>query len=172
MNLLGRWQQRLAQSALGQRWQHFQPGERRALSGLGGVALVALLYLSIWQPVQRYLDQSTAWYSQQRELNEYLLANAEQARASPASFALPVSAVELRGLLTRTAQEQGLNIELFETSGTGAQVNLAPSAFDHVLRWLQHLQSQGVGFGEVSLQRGDQGLVQARLNLMASPQRP
>ena len=51
---------------------------------------------------------------------------------------------------------------------TGVQVNLAPAPFANLLAWLQQLQAEGVSFADVSLERGDNGRVLARLSLAAN----
>jgi type II secretory pathway component PulM len=71
----------------------------------------------------------------------------------------------LQGLVTSSAQAAGLSIERVDSDSSGLQVNLAPSAFVNLLPWLQQLQNSGVGFSEVSLERGENNLVLARLSL-------
>ena len=65
-------------------------------------------------------------------------------------------------------QERGLSIERVDSDATGVQVNLAPAPFANLLAWLQQLQAEGVRFADVSLERGDNGRVLARLSLAVS----
>ena len=168
VSLRSRLHQQARHSPLGQRWQQLPPRDRLALLGLGLFFVVVLVYLLLWQPVQRDLQQSRQWFSQQRELHSYLLEHAEQARQTLAQPQQQVSAEALQGLLTRSAKEQGLSIERIDSDAAGVQVNLAPVAFASLLPWLQQLQGEGVTFNQVSLERGEQGLLVARLSLAAS----
>ena len=80
VSLRSQLQQRLQLSPFGQRWQQLPSRDRLALLGLGAFMAVVLIYLALWLPLQRDLQQSRAWYSQQRELHAYVLAHADQAR--------------------------------------------------------------------------------------------
>lgn len=167
VNLRSQLQQRLHLSPLGQRWQQLPSRDRLALLGLGVFMLVVLIYLALWQPLQRDLQQSRAWYSQQRELHAYVLAHADQARQL-AGQPQQIDAEALHGLVTRSAQERGLSIDRVDSDASGVQVNLAPAPFNNLLAWLQQLQGEGVRFADVSLERGDNGRVLARLSLAVS----
>ena len=160
-------QQRARLSPLGQRWQQLPPRDRFALLGLGFFLLMALIYLALWQPLQRDLQQSRDWYSQQRNLYAYLLAHADEARQLAGNPQQQIDAEALHGVVTRSAQERGLSIERVDSDASGVQVNLALAPFANVLAWLQQLHSQGVHFADVSLERGDNGNVLARLSLTA-----
>ena len=160
-------QQRARLSPLGQRWQQLPPRDRFALLGLGFFLLMALIYLALWQPLQRDLQQSRDWYSQQRDLYAYLLAHADEARQLAGNPQQQIDAEALHGVVTRSAQERGLSIERVDSDATGVQVNLAPAPFANLLAWLQQLHSQGVNFADVSLERGDNGNVLTRLSLTA-----
>ena len=161
-------QQRARLSPLGQRWQQLPPRDRFALLGLGFFLLMALIYLALWQPLQRDLQQSRDWYSQQRDLYAYLLAHADEARQLAGNPQQQIDAEALHGVVTRSAQERGLSIERVDSDATGVQVNLAPAPFANLLAWLQQLQAEGVRFADVSLERGDNGRVLARLSLAAN----
>ncbi len=160
-------QQRARLSPLGQRWQQLPPRDRVALLGLGFFLLMALIYLALWQPLQRDLQHSRDWYSQQRDLHAYLLAHADEARQSAGNPQQQIDAEALHGVVTRSAQERGLSIERVDSDASGVQVNLVLAPFANVLAWLQQLQSQGVHFADVSLERGDNANVLTRLSLTA-----
>lgn len=160
-------QQRARLSPLGQRWQQLPPRDRFALLGLGFFLLMALIYLALWQPLQRDLQQSRDWYSQQRNLYAYLLAHADEARQLAGNPQQQIDAEALHGVVTRSAQERGLSIERVDSDASGVQVKLALAPFANVLAWLQQLHSQGVNFADVSLERGDNGNVLTRLSLTA-----
>lgn len=167
--LSARLQLQVSSSPLWQRWQQLPARDRLALLGLGGFFAALLVYLLIWQPVQQQLQASRNWYAQQSELHQYLLAHADEARQVAAAPQQQVDPEALQGLVTSSAQAAGLSIERVDSDAGGLQVNLAPSAFANLLPWLQQLQSSGVSFGEVSLERGENGLVLARLSLAVSP---
>jgi general secretion pathway protein M len=164
--LSARLQVQLSSSPWWQRWQQLPPRDRLALQGLGAFFTALLLYMLIWQPIQQQLQASRNWYAQQSELHSYLLAHAEQARLAAATPQQHIDPEDLQGLVTSSAKTAGLSIERVDSDSSGLQVNLAPSAFVNLLPWLQQLHSSGVGFSEVSLERGDNGLVLARLSLV------
>jgi general secretion pathway protein M len=163
-----RLQAQFASSPLWLRWQQLPSRDRGALVGLGGFFAAVLVYLLIWQPVQHQLQASRNWYAQQSQLQQYLLAHADEARRVAATPQQQVAPDELQGLVTGSAQSAGLSIERVDSDAGGLQVNLAPSAFASLLPWLLQLQSSGVSFNEVSLERGESGLVLARLSLAVS----
>lgn len=163
-----RLQLQLHSSPLWQRWQQLPSSDRSALFGLASFVAALLVYLLIWQPVQHQLQASRNWYAQQSELHQYLLAHAAEAQQVAAVPQQQVDPEALQGLVTSSAQAAGVSIERVDSDASGLQVNLAPSAFATLLPWLQQLQSNGVSFSEVSLERGENGLVLARLNLSAS----
>jgi general secretion pathway protein M len=97
-----------------------------------------------------------------------VLAHADEARQLAGQPQQQIDAEALHGLVTRSAQERGLSIERVDSDATGVQVNLAPAPFANLLAWLQQLQAEGVSFADVSLERGDNGRVLARLSLAAN----
>lgn len=157
---------RLDQSPLWQRWQRLAPRERRALLLLGLCLILAAGYLGLWQPAQRGLAEARDAYRQQRTLHAYLEQNAELARQL-GPVAVPGPAPEqLQGLVTETAQAQGLQIESLDSQGDGAlTVSLPQASGSALLDWLAVLQAQGVQLEQASLERLDAGLVNARLTL-------
>jgi general secretion pathway protein M len=164
-----RLQMQVSSSPLWQRWQQLPARDRLALTGLAAFFAIVLVYVLLWQPVQQHLKASRNWYAQQSELHSYLLAHADEARQAASTPQQQVDPQALQGLVTSTAQAAGLSIERVDSDASGMQVNLAPSDFANLLPWLQQLQSKGVAFGEVSLERAENSLVLARLSLLVSP---
>lgn len=172
MNVLQSWsarlQLRLGSSLLWQRWQQLPSRDRGALLGLGAFFAAVLVYLLIWQPVQHQLQASRNWYAHKSQLQQYMLAHAGEVRRVAAAPQQQVAPEALQGLVTSSAQTAGLSIERLDSDAGGLQVNLAPSAFASLMPWLLQLQTSGVSFSEVSLERVENELVVARLSLTVS----
>lgn len=165
-NHKGTFALQMQQSVLLQRWRALAPREQLSLTLLGSFLLLVLLYLTLWQPAQRHLQQARESFVEQRELHAYLLGHAALARSLSAA---PVRAVEperLQGLVTSSAAVQGLSIERLDGDGGGMlQVNLQAAPFAQLLRWFTVLQEQGVEIAEAGLERTDDNQVLARLSL-------
>jgi general secretion pathway protein M len=156
----------LQQSVLVQRWRALAPREQLSLGLLGGFLLLVLLYLALWQPVQRQLQQARQSFAEQRELHAYLQSHAELARGLSATPVRMVEPERLQGLVTSSAGVQGLSIERVDGDGGGMlQVNLQAAPFAQLLRWFAVLQEQGVEIAEAGLERSDDNQVVARLSL-------
>jgi len=155
---------------LRQYWQGLPPRDRLALGGLGAFLALVLLYLLLWQPAQRQLEQARQAFAEQRELHAYLQGRAPLARGLSASPQQRVEPERLQGLVTSSAQQQGLSIERLDGDGVGMlQVNLQAAPFAQLLRWFAVLQEQGVEIAEAGLERSDDNRVLARLSLRVAP---
>ena len=154
----------LEQSPLWQRWQHLPPRDRLALQLLGGFLALALFYLAVWSPVAARVERARAYQQQQQALFTYIQANAGQARRQAAPD-------QLQGLVTSTAQKQGLTLERFDNEGNGGLlVTLTQASFESMLKWLAELDKRGVTLTEASLDKVAIGKVDARLTLMVAGQ--
>lgn len=161
--------QRLQGSPLWQRWRALQPREQLALGLLGGFLLVVLFYLLLWQPAQQRAAQARESFQQERELHAYLQANSELARQMSRSSTTRLAPEQLQGLVTATAQQQGLVIESFDGGSDGSlQVALPAAPYTTLLRWFDELQAGGVVLAEVSLGRAGEGMVNARASFRAT----
>lgn len=159
---------RLAQSPLWQRWQAMPARDRSALAALGLFVLAALLYVGVWQPARQALQEARGYYQEQRQLNAYLEQNADLARQLSGTEQPTLAPEQLQGVVTQSAQDQGLRVESFENASDGAVVVKLPAAPSAaLLDWLARLQTQGVRLDEANLQRIGDGLVNASLTLRA-----
>lgn len=156
---------RASASPLWSRWQQQTLRERQALTLLAVFVLLALLYVMLWQPVSREVKDARSYYQQQRELNTYLLQNADQVRQQAVKPAIDLAPEQLQGLVTQSAQQHGLVVERIDSDAEGLLVSLSRASFEALLRCLIDLENQGVTLGEVSLNRAGDGLVDARLTL-------
>lgn len=153
-------------SSLGQRWRALPARDRLALSGLLLFFGLVLLYLLLWLPAERRLAAAREYFETQRGLHAYLQLHAPQARATQGRPQARVEPERLQGLVTATAQQQGLAVERIDSDGPGAvQVSLQPTAFPNLLRWFGVLEGQGVRIEEAGLTRNEDGRVTARLSL-------
>lgn len=168
VNLKTQLQARASGSPLYQRWQQLPARDRLALQLLGGFLALVLLYVGLWQPLQREVREARDWHQSQRELHAYLQANAEQARQGATAPAAPLDASQLQGLVTSSAQQAGIAIDRYDNDGAGLSLNLAGVPFARLLPWLAELERQGVRLAEVGLDRAGAGKVDVRLTLQAN----
>lgn len=148
------------------RWAGLPPRDQVALLLLGGFLALVLLYLLLWQPVAQQAQVAREAYQQERELYQYLQANAPQVRAAPEQSQTPVEAAQLQGVVARTAVEHGLSLERLDSEGSGrVQVNVQAAPFTDLLAWWVELEARGVRIDSLALNRAGEGKVIARLTL-------
>lgn len=168
MNLRQQMRVRLAESPLWLRWQRLQPRERLSLTLLGAFLLVVLLYVLLWQPAQQHARDAQAYFQQERELHAYLEQNTELARQMSRSNPVSLASEQLQGLVTQTAQQNGLTIESFDFGNDGSlQVTLPGAPYGTLLRWFDELQAAGATLAEVSISQAGEGIVDARVSFRA-----
>jgi general secretion pathway protein M len=155
-------------SALAKRWRALVPREQFAVGALLLFVLLALLYVSLWQPAQQRVQAARTALQTQRELNAYMHAQAPLLRNQASTPQASIEPVRLQGLITSSAAAHGLSIERLDNDSAGAvQVNLQPAPFARLLQWISHVQEQGVQISEAGLDRGADNAVVARLTLRA-----
>lgn len=127
------------------RWGRLAPRERQAAGALGGVLLLALLYLLIWSPLQRSLTRLRVDVPNEQA---QLLRMREQA-AQVAQFRRETPAPQASGSLIpnieQSAATHGLRaaftrIEPEGSNGVRIQVDGAP--FNALIGWLADVQKQ------------------------------
>lgn len=168
MNLRQQMHVRLTESPLWLRWQRLQPRERMSLTLLGVFLLAVLFYALLWQPAQQRVRDAQRYFQQERELHAYLEQNTELARQMSRSNPVSLAPEQLQGLVTQSAQQNGLTIESFDNGNDGSlQVTLPGASYATLLRWFDELQAAGAGLVEVSISQVGDGLVDARVSLRA-----
>ncbi|HSC82142.1 MAG TPA: type II secretion system protein M [Pseudomonas sp.] len=159
----------LQRSGLDGRWHSLPPRDRLALVLLGLFLGLLLLYLLLWRPVVQQAELARSHLQQQRVLHQYLQEHAPQVRAQQGKPQLNLDAAGLQGVVTASAASQGLSIDRVDNQGDGGlQINLQPTDFARLLRWLISLEEHGVRIDEAGLERADKGLVSARLLLRSN----
>ncbi|MGK9067011.1 type II secretion system protein M [Stutzerimonas chloritidismutans] len=168
MDLKQQLRVRLAESPLWLRWQRLQPRERLSLTLLGAFLLVVLFYLLLWQPAQQRVRDAREAFERERELYAYLQQNTELARQMSRSNPIVLAPEALQGLVTQSAQANGLTIESFDNGSDGSlQVSLPSASYPTLLRWFDEMQGNGAAIGEVSISQVGDGLVDARVSFLA-----
>ncbi|WP_071870466.1 type II secretion system protein M [Atopomonas hussainii] len=160
------WQTQLQQSPLAQRWQALPARDRFALAALSGFLLLVCVYVLAWLPVQRYMHSASEDFQRQRTLHALISQNAPQLQGRSVASPVVLAADELQGLLTASAQQQGLRLQRLDVQQPGwIEVQLEAVTVTALLAWLGQLQARGVVVEEVNLTRTEPGKADARLAL-------
>ncbi len=121
------------------------PRDQRILR-IGAVAVVVILLLGIFLPLQRNLLQAREHLRQQQEDLEWMKRMAPTlASAGPGTPMAPANGESLVVLIDRSARESGLVKALTSSqpAGNGAKrVQLASADFNLLLGWLHRLSTQ------------------------------
>ena len=157
-----------------QHWyQGLQQRERQLVLAASAVIVITLLYLTIWEPIHKGMENQTQKYQTQVDILDWMQAAAVEVRALQASgtakrrtnSSQPVSL-----LVEKSAATAGLKPylrKLESTQDKGARVTFDDASFDQVLLWLNTLQTQyGISVSSANLDRADKtGTINARMTL-------
>ncbi len=145
-------------------WQARNPRER-AILGIGGsLAVILLLYLLVWDPIQsdrqrllRDLPKMRAQVDQFRRDAEEAEALRARARARTPTQALPAT-VEA----SAKQAQLGAGIKSVQAMGNDrAQISGATVPFDGLVRWMATVaQSEGITVDSMQASAGEPGRVQ------------
>ena len=157
-----------------QNWyQGLQQRERQLVLAASAVIVITLLYLTIWEPIHKGVEDQTQKYQTQVEILDWMQAAATEVRALQASGAAKKrtnSSQPVTLLLEKSATTAGLKPylrKLESTTDKGARVTIDDASFDQVLLWLNTLQIQyGISVSSANLDRADKaGAINARMTL-------
>lgn len=121
------------------------PRERMLVLALGGVVLVAALYLFIWEPIGDRAERLDAQVAAQRDLVQWMqkaaieIKNAQKTQTRPAGR----GGESLLSLVDRTAKSADLAEALKRVEPEGAnrvRVWLELANFDDLVAWLSQVQ--------------------------------
>ena len=148
------------------------PRERQMVIG-SVAAVLAVLLLSLWLPMQRELSQLRQSVPQEKVQLAQMQVQAMQVNQLRASGRVAVSGGNLLANLEQSATTSGLRqrITRMEPDGTnGARLSLDGVNFDALVSWLAGLQNQGgVRVEKATLEaQPAPGTVNARLTLRGS----
>ena len=157
-----------------QHWyQGLQQRERQLVLAASTVIIITLLYLIIWEPIHKGIEDQTQKYHTQVDIIDWMQTAATEVRTlktSGASKRRTNSSQPVTLLVENSAATAGLKpyfTKLESTSDKGARVTIDAASFDQVLLWLNTLQTQyGISVSSASLERDDKaGAVNARMTL-------
>ncbi len=124
-------------------WNKLAPGERR-LAMAGGVVLGAtLLYMLLWQPVQKELTHLRTSVPEERIQLLRMRAQAASIKPLRARSGSPPAAGTLLSVIEQSATTRGLRVfvtRMEADGGSGAQLALDAVPFNSLLSWLADLQ--------------------------------
>lgn len=157
-----------------QHWyQGLQQRERQLVLAASTVIIITLLYLIIWEPIHKGIEDQTQKYQTQVDIIDWMQTAATEVRtlkASGASKRRTNNSQPVTLLVENSAATAGIKpylTKLESTSDKGARVTIDAASFDQVLLWLNTLQTQyGISVSSASLERDDKaGAVNARMTL-------
>lgn len=148
-----------------------EANERRMLTGGGGLLLVMLLYLGIWEPLHNKVDSLRASTAEQTSLLAWMRSAAQEVKQLRGRAGQPTklaSGGSLLSLVDSTAKSGRLGEALKRVQPDGdtkVRVWLEAASFDDLIRWLSTLETRyGVHVESSVLQALDNpGRVDARL---------
>lgn len=151
--------------AVQQRWQAYSSSERWVWGGLGASALIIMLWLYAWEPLQeRRVEARQQLQAAQDSLDWLQRAAPRLVAAQNARTATPDNVQSMTNVVSRAAREHGLELSRFEQAGSdGLRFWLDDQPFEQVLIWVADLETQGVGMDQVTISRTNSpGLVNVR----------
>ncbi|MGD8934439.1 MAG: type II secretion system protein M [Gammaproteobacteria bacterium] len=154
-------------------YRGLQQRERQLVLAASIIVIVTLLYLVIWEPMHKGLEEQTQKYHTQLEIFEWMQKASIEARALKASGISNETAGSTQPVTllvensTTTAGLKPFMSKLESTSDKGARVTLDAVSFDQMLLWLNTLQTQyGITVSSANLDRDDKpGAVNVRMTL-------
>lgn len=157
-----------------QHWYRgLQQRERQLVLAASAVIIITLLYLIIWEPIYKGIEDQTQKYQSQIDILDWMQTAATEVRALKTSGATKRrtnSTQPVTLLVEQSSTTAGLKpylTKLESTSDKGARVTIDAASFDQLLLWLNTLQTQyGITVSSANLDRDDKpGAVNARMTL-------
>ena len=158
-------------------WYHgLQQRERQLVLAASVVVITTLLYLVIWEPVHKGLNEQTQKYKAQVDIFEWMQTAATEVstlKATGAAKRRTSSTQPVTLVVEQSAATAGLKPyvrKLESTSDKGARITIDEASFDQILLWLNTLQVQhGISVSSANIDRVDKpGAVNARMTLSRS----
>jgi len=154
-------------------YQGLQQRERQLVLTASVVIVITLLYLTIWEPIHKGIEDQTQKYQTQADILDWMQTAAIEVRTLKATGATKRrtnSSQPVTLLVENSAAAAGLKPyirKLESTTDKGARVTIDAASFDQVLLWLNTLQTQyGISVSSAKLDRVDKaGAVNARMTL-------
>lgn len=147
--------------ALGQR-------DRRALHIGLAVAVAAILYTGVHQPIAEYRAAGVEDFLRQQSRLQWMQAHEARARRTGSEAAPKSSDQSLLMLVDNTAQAFDLSLTRYQPdSAGGVTVVIEQQPFNAILRWTDRLRAQhGLHMAQASIHaEADTGLVNARFRV-------
>ena len=148
-----------------QRWNAYSSSEKWVWGGLAVGALLVVLWLYVWEPLQDRRVEAQAQLQAAQESLEWLQRAAPRVRAAQEMRVdAPGNVQSMTNLVSRAASEHGLALSRFEQAGSdGLRFWLDDQPFEQVLMWTADLEGQGVAMDQVTISRTNtSGLVNVR----------
>jgi len=129
-------------------WAQLKLRERWLLIGAGGVILVVMMYLMLWEPVVLKIERLQSSVKSKQELVAWMQQSAVEYKQLKASSSSTKSrngrgGQSLLAIIDRSAQQQRLSLRRVEPDGANrVRVSLESVSFDNAMRWIENVQRQ------------------------------
>ncbi|NHN38934.1 type II secretion system protein M [Pseudomaricurvus alcaniphilus] len=151
-------------AAISQYLNKLNERDRLALLALTVFIALLIVFYGLLQPANNYRQQARDAYQLEQELLTWLQAR-QSAIAQLQSRPLVQEAAGSNTLSTinSSAGQFKLSIKRVQPESNGnLRVWMEEANFDNTLRWLHHLQQQGIGVSEINLDQSGPGSVNLR----------
>lgn len=146
-------------------YQALPPRDAQVVKALSFAVLLALVYLWVWVPAEKYSSQATAKLSKEKELHAFMKANAYKvSTGSSSAAAARASGQSILALVNSTSKAKGIALNRFEPEGeNGLRIWLDKVKFDNAIDWLDLLENErGVRVSQINIDRVEPGTVNLR----------
>jgi general secretion pathway protein M len=161
--LLAQPKLRAAQARLRSQWQALAKREQLALYGLAGFLLLCSAYSVVWQPLQQGVVQAEQNWRSAALLHSQLV----QLPLETSAAQVGVSASALPGLVARSSQESGLNLQRMDREAPGRLSLTLEGHMGSLINWLDQLEQQHVQVLSLALEVSAEGVASAQLQIQA-----
>lgn len=121
------------------RWQHLSARERHLLLICGGLLLIWLLHVLLWQPLQQQRERWQRTLAREQNTVAWMLQQAPRLRQASAPPAAAPS-ISPASAITQRAAALGITVIRLQPQGKRLAVSLAPTEFTLLIRCLTQVE--------------------------------
>ncbi|WP_277207006.1 type II secretion system protein M [Vibrio misgurnus] len=150
-------------------WRSVTPREQKMLLVSGALALIAISYWGVWQPLEQRTAQAQARLQSEKQLLSWVSDNANRivtlrGQAGQGSGGQAATNQSLNQVITQSTRQFKIELIRVQPRGEMMQVWIQPLPFTQLVAWIADLQQrQGVSVDVIDIDRGkESGLVEIK----------